>query len=553
MIWDAALSVLLHLGIALIIGVSWLQATGPRAMPGTWMQAYLQAGPAEPDASGTAPKHPVLPITHTSAAHPAAAAARPAADIDPSQAAALTAVAKSPDATAGDLSEPGLPAQAESASSDRAAVLATAADSRAETPTRTHSAQNESPPAEVSPRLATIADSGGQPPTSADSNPAEPLPLAVSASQQAMLARRLAELAHSLRDNDLTPLLRSWRHAGRQYTALLTRQPNVGETDIERVAVEITTEEAGKHLRTSLQMKRLPFSYFTQLVDKWDAEVQFHDDEIVGRFHSNSEFVVGYDSLAAPRFIGKVTTTAARAFATGNTSGSKRASELFHEGTQTHASRITFPARLQPLVADHAARTSEVRTFASDTRITFYADGSYGWQALGSDVPEQREPIATAPSYIAGAPRAAILVHGTVNGRVMVYSPKLIVIEGDLVYAHDPRGTPGSDDYMALVSDNDIEIAPPSVTGPGDLRIDAAVYARGRFTVADGNVRGHATLFVYGSLIAGSVSASEPRYATRVAFDPRFEHVRPPSFPMTDRYELETWDSHWQRVETDSP
>ena len=321
--------------------------------------------------------------------------------------------------------------------------------------------------------------------------------------------------------------------------------------DIERVAVEITTEESGKHLRTLLQMKRLAFSHFTQLVDVWDEDVQLHDDQIVGRFHSNSRIIVGYDSVVAPRFNGEVTTSAT-AIATGNVSGSRRIDELFHEGLQTRANRIMLPARGRPLVSDQGASSSKVRTFASDTRITFYSDGSYGWRTRGSDLPEQREPMESVPLYLVGAPRARMLVHGTVNGNVMVYSPRLIVIEGDLIYAHDPRATSDSKDYTALVSDNDIEIAPPPVTGPGDLRIDAAVYAGGRFTVTDKNARGYATMFVYGSLTAGSISASEPRYATKVEYDPRFERVRPPSFPMTDRYELETWDSHWEPVESGS-
>ena len=39
------------------------------------------------------------------------------------------------------------------------------------------------------------------------------------------------------------------------------------------------------------------------------------------------------------------------------------------------------------------------------------------------------------------------------------------------------------------------------------------------------------------------------RYATRIEFDPRFERVRPPGFPQTDRYEIETWDGRWRLAE----
>jgi hypothetical protein len=56
------------------------------------------------------------------------------------------------------------------------------------------------------------------------------------------------------------------------------------------------------------------------------------------------------------------------------------------------------------------------------------------------------------------------------------------------------------------------------------------------------------TLLIYGSLTAGSLSATEPRYATHYQFDPRFEQERPPGFPMTDRYEVESWDPEWQET-----
>jgi hypothetical protein len=84
------------------------------------------------------------------------------------------------------------------------------------------------------------------------------------------------------------------------------------------------------------------------------------------------------------------------------------------------------------------------------------------------------------------------------------------------------------------------------VTGPGDLEIHAAIYAKRRFIVTNEYVPEDATLLIYGSLTAGSLSATEPRYATKIEFDPRFERIRPPGFPMTDRYEIDAWNAQWQ-------
>lgn len=136
-------------------------------------------------------------------------------------------------------------------------------------------------------------------------------------------------------------------------------------------------------------------------------------------------------------------------------------------------------------------------------------------------------------------------VLGVVAGEVLVYSPQGIVVEGDLVYAHDPHDAPESEDCLGLVSDKDIEVASPGLTGPGDLQIDAALYARRRFVVVDFEHRDPATLRIFGSLAAGSLSATEPRYALRIEYDGRFDHRRPPGFPAMHRYALERWDRLW--------
>ena len=517
--WDAAVSVLLHLGLLLMLSISWLEATDSSAVPGPWLQIYLPDGrETEPDI-GAARKLPVAPTTSLSKAFPAVVAASRATDIESPHDVALFAPAQAPDATAGDSIQPQVPAGSESASPAEAPVFAATGDSGPEPPMRTDSARTELPQ------------------------------LAIPTSQRAMLTRQVTKLAQGLRNTDLAPAQLAWQDQGQRYTAVLTRQPAVGDTDIERVVVEIMTEEGGKRMRTQFEMKRLAFSHFTQLVDNWDTSVQLHDDEIAGRFHSNSEIFVGYDSSVAPRFLGKVT-TAARGFTISSSSGRKRRDDIFRAGIETQAGRIVLPEKFLSVALDQAAKNAELRSFTRDTRITFYSDGSYGWQTLGSQAPEQRQAMSTARVYIAGARHTSVYLRGTVSGSVLVYSPELIVIEGDLIYAHDPRSAPDASDYMALVSDKDIEIARPVVTGPGNLEIDAAVYARRRFIVTDEDARGNATLFIYGSLTAGSISATEPRYATKVVFDPRFEHVRPPGFPMTNRYEVEAWDTHWEHVET---
>jgi hypothetical protein len=522
LIRGATFSVLLHLALLLTLRTWWLDATASRSVPGSALQMYLRDGPVTEYDEGAERKYAVVSDPHAGDELQVVATPHRVTDTDSLHDMALSPAAAPSDAPAGE------PAQADALPGNQPTSL-------------------EDPAA-----LSTVDDDAPQAPMLIDSAPDERLQLAMSASQRSMLARRITKLAQGLRDSDPTRASQSWRHGGRRYTAVLTRQPVAGQTDIERVVVEVSTEDAGQRFRTQLQMQRLAFSQFAQLVDNWDADVQFHADEIAGRFHSNSAITVGYDRHIAPRFLGQVTTSAG-AVAIGNSSGPRRIGELFPAGIETLASRIALPKAFQSFVCDQGSKDAKVRTFAGDTRITFYPDGSYGWQALGADSPEQREALSSAPFYLAGGPKSSVHVRGTVNGSVMVCSPQRIVIDGNLVYAHDPRSAPDASDYVALVSDRDIEIARPLVTGPGDLRIDGAMYARGRFIVTDESARGDATLFIYGSLTAGSMSATEPRYATRIEFDPRFDHVRPPGFPMTNNYEIEAWDGNWERVESDPP
>jgi hypothetical protein len=47
------------------------------------------------------------------------------------------------------------------------------------------------------------------------------------------------------------------------------------------------------------------------------------------------------------------------------------------------------------------------------------------------------------------------------------------------------------------------------------------------------------------------VTATEPRYATRIAYDRRLETLRVPGFPQTDRYELEPLPGEWRPARQD--
>jgi hypothetical protein len=134
-----------------------------------------------------------------------------------------------------------------------------------------------------------------------------------------------------------------------------------------------------------------------------------------------------------------------------------------------------------------------------------------------------------------------------VKGTVLVYTPGKIVIVHPLRYARDPREE-GAADYLGLVAERSVEIGGPEVTGPGDFDVYASIYARGLFAVRDYYSRRAGRLMIYGSLAAGSLTATEPRYATSVRFDPRLATMRAPGFPLSDRYELESSSGEWRKA-----
>lgn len=368
-----------------------------------------------------------------------------------------------------------------------------------------------------------------------------PLTFLASAEEQTSLPQHLARLAEELLREPETPL--EWQENGKEYQARLVRERARDGTGLERVIAEVSASDRGKVASTRILLKRLAFSHFTQVVDRWDPLVQLHADVIMGRFHSNSRLNVMQDSHTAPEFLGKVT-TAARSFEL-QALGRRQQSDIFRGGLETRARRIDIPEKLQPFAWAAQETDARIHDIVDDSHIRFFADGSYMWRAEGASAAEYMNAPTAQSVYFIASLGATVYVQGVVSGKILIYSPQKIVIEDDLTYAHDPRNAPDSRDYLGLVSDKYIEVAPPGVTGPGDLQVHAAMFAGRRFVVRDTDHARSATLRIYGSLSAGSLSATEPRYATEIQYDDRFEQQRPPGFPLTSRYEPEAWDGHW--------
>jgi len=392
--------------------------------------------------------------------------------------------------------------------------------------------------------LITTGTSTAEVPTVAEAEPegaAEVMPKI----EQVMLTRNMQQVAQELLDTNTTAKTISWQKDGQQYSARLMRQLAADSTGLEQVIAEVTTNKDGKRMKTRLSLKRLAFSHFTQLVNNWDPNIMLHDDVIDGRFHSNSEISLSAMDGIKPKFFGKVTTAAQKV--TFNSFNTRRNNDVFQGGFETKTDRVTLPRDMPDVVK--GGEDLNRRSFQEDTLIIFNADGSYVWRLANGEGSLERCEPSEQPQYLIGEKGAKLYVRGTVRGIFTVYSPSDIEIEDDLVYLKDPRQTLISRDFLALISGRDIKIAAGQITGPGDLNVHAALFARRRFFTDAIDHAKPATMFIYGSLTAGTITATEPRYATKLDYDKRFEYLRPASFPMTRRYEVDSWDQDWQEVE----
>lgn len=390
--------------------------------------------------------------------------------------------------------------------------------------------------------ITTTSESGQQVATVNEPDPALQV---IEKPEQVMLTKNVQKLAQQLLDTNLTNTELTWSQDGRQYSARVTRQPAADSTGLEQVVAEIMTENEGKRMKTRLSLKRLAFSHFTQLVNTWDPNIRLHDDTIAGRFHSNTEIGLAFNNGIGPKFFGKVTTAAAKV--TDEPMMRKRNRDVFQGGVETRTERVTLPRDMPDVLG--AGNATDRVVFGVDTRILFNSDGSFVWRAANGEGALERAGPSDRPRYLIAEKNSKLYVSGTVNGMYTVYSPSDIEIENDITYAKDPRESLLSRDFLALISGRDIRIATARITGVGDLHIHAALFARRRFCIEAVDRAKPGTLHILGSLTAGTILETEPRYATKMDFDKRFEYLRPANFPMTRRFEVDNWDQGWEEVE----
>jgi len=366
--------------------------------------------------------------------------------------------------------------------------------------------------------------------------PTRSLPPTIHAKLAAQLDELLADPERALATKHRVAVDADW-----EFTVSVTERTPSTPVQTDQLTVHLDTQTGGQALSTSLQMNKLAFSYFAQFVDRWDDDVWLAHDEVIGRFHSNSRIRVDTDPKVRPSFHGPVTVA-------GRVTGGRGLLDpsIFRAGLTTHVRPIPMPTisrELQDLGSGTLPPDHRLLTFSTNTAIEFLGNAGVRWESdQGHTDQEPHWPIL----FLVAQKGVTLSVRGTVAGQVLVYSPHTVLISGSLVYAQPPDQNPASADLLGLVSEGAVMVAPPAVTGPGDLIVHAAIYAQRRFGIQQFRARQHATFTILGSLTAGSLSATEPRYRTRILHDQRLTAQRPPLFPQTAEWTAEPLPREWR-------
>ena len=273
----------------------------------------------------------------------------------------------------------------------------------------------------------------------------EPEIAVLETGEHQMLDERLAEWSS---DADVvTGEQLSWEHEGRTYSATITRNAAADNMGMDHMMVEVSTERDGRRWSTQMRTQRLAFSSFAQFVDRWDPNVQIHDDEIDGRFHSNSEILISRSRGVQPTFHGKVTT--ARRVNTSNSERFVRREEVFLGGLETRVKRIQLPQQFVALDEIGKVADERVHRFTADAEITFQADGSFSWAYLKGEMSGHRIRLSDEPHYLLGDKGVSLRVSGVVNGKVLVYAPGMsssgTICSTPMIRASIPTVTTSSD------------------------------------------------------------------------------------------------------------
>lgn len=309
------------------------------------------------------------------------------------------------------------------------------------------------------------------------------------------------------------------------------------------------------------------FSLFAWMTNLENGVFWITGDSVWGRVHSNDNLTVS----GSPVFMQKVTTSKGfipplgKSQVIGGKTYLNKAIFMNPPQPETGVARIDFPTDMSGIAA--AAASPNGRTYTTDIWVTLDGKSPSPGDGMAYVRHTQTGPIIDSidiadPGFngvIMGT--GVVNVQGTLDGRLTIASYSTpgatannVVIQGDLLYQHDPRmGT--SADMLGLVANNNVIVA-DNITGATGRSIQGSVFARtGSFTAQNYSTRPiNGDLRVLGSIVQNSRGAVgtfngsatlQSGFYKRYRYDDRLSdpNVRPPFYPgfIRKTYSISQW------------
>ena len=276
-------------------------------------------------------------------------------------------------------------------------------------------------------------------------------------------------------------------------------------------------------------------------------------DSVYGYAHTNSKFNLG----GTPYFNDKVTATNAPTLMKVN----GVSAPVYKSGYQWGITVTRPVANLTNLTA--AATAGGLLIPGSDAALTFFPSGAVAVKIPPSNGSIRNDTVqlsTLAPNGVIAVTGGDLRVTGTYHGKVTVAALKGVTtnkgnvwIDGNGIIASDnPQTNPSSQDMMGIVSEQSTYITKDNGRNMSStVTIQAAVYCwNGELTAEEFwkigvsgrvNLYGGVTQKTAGSLGVFTGSGLTHGMYYTVRHDERFNFSAPPSFPVSDKYELISW------------
>lgn len=282
----------------------------------------------------------------------------------------------------------------------------------------------------------------------------------------------------------------------------------------------------------------------------WYTNIEGHiywvsNDTTWGPMHTNDRV----RTLGTPVFYKKV--SAQKGISPSPTSPDSDAEFLGGWEVGTNAQLPTDMTQLTGAAQDGAG-SDPINTSSVYNRrlwLEFLADGTVVRRFRGGGAGDTLVIADIAPTGVLYSTRD-IVVKGTFNGQLTVYSGGTIKIDDDLVYADHPLDNPDSDDILGLVADRNILLV-DNVANNSNVEVHACLMAiNGSFGAQNYADRPDGGVLRFIGSIAqdrrgpvGTVSAHNFRtgFSKRYHYDSRLETMSPPHYPYVRILNLISW------------